>query len=134
VTVAWALTATLWLPWIDAAKSYRTMYQEMKLALPPVMNCMASRNLDESERSMLDYVLGIRTYREEVAPGMSCNVLLVENPLPGRSLDNEGMMLVWSGARPGDTRERFNLYVLNARAQRLVKRRPERHGMGASLG
>ncbi|HEU0234656.1 MAG TPA: hypothetical protein VFQ94_05960, partial [Gallionella sp.] len=123
VTIVWGLTATLWLPWIDAAKSYREMYQTMKLALPSRMACMSSRGLGESERTMLDYVLGIRTYREEVAPGTPCDVLLVESTASNLSMVGDSMKLVWSGNRPGDARERFNLYILGASGRTLASHR-----------
>ena len=113
LTVTWGLAATLWLPWIDAAKSYRAMYQTMKLALPSKMACMASRGLDESERAMLDYVLDIKTYRDEVGLDSPCEILLVESVLPNLAPVGDNMKLVWSGSRPGDTRERFDLYILN---------------------
>ena len=122
LTIAWGLTATLWLPWIDAAKSYRAMYQSMKLVLPSKMACMNSLGLDESERAMLDYVLGIKTHREEVAPGTPCDLLLIANTAPNLSLVGDGMVLVWSGNRPGDTRERFNLYILSAGDRTLALR------------
>ncbi|HET7832793.1 MAG TPA: glycosyltransferase family 39 protein [Gallionella sp.] len=109
--VTWGLLTTLWLPWLDAAKSYRAMYQNMKLALPAQMNCVSSRSLDESERSMLDYVLGIETYREEVTRDVACDVLLVETTGPVKINVAKDMGLVWSGTRPGDLRERFYLYV-----------------------
>lgn len=122
LTVAWGLIATLWLPWIDAAKSYRAMYQTMKFALPSDGACIASRGLGESERAMLDYVLDVRTLRKEVAPAAQCNVLLVQGTAPNLSPVADGMVLIWSGNRPGDTREKFNLYVSSAGNRTLATR------------
>lgn len=123
LTISWGLLATLWLPWIDAAKSYRTMYQSMLLALPTEMSCMSSRGLNESERAMLDYVLGIKTHRVESAPDTACDVLLVEGAGPIPSLASDDMVKVWSGTRPGDTRERFNLFILGKSGRTLASRR-----------
>jgi 4-amino-4-deoxy-L-arabinose transferase-like glycosyltransferase len=111
LTVAWGLAATLWLPWIDAAKSYRAMYQSMKFALPSGSSCVASVDLGESERAMLDYVLKIRTQPEASAAGTRCDALLVESVGSPLSPVPHGMVLAWSGTRPGDARERFDLYV-----------------------
>ncbi len=122
LTIAWGLAATLWLPWIDAAKSYRTMYQSMKLALPPEITCMASRGLGESERAMLDYILGIRTQRLEIAPDERCDVVLVRSIAPNLPRAPGGMVLAWSGHRPGDARERFNLYISSTRVASLALR------------
>lgn len=112
LAITWGLIATLLLPWIDAAKSYRDMYQTMKLALPREVNCVASYNLGESERAMLDYVLGIKTQRKEIAPATQCNALLVQGAPQG--LIDDRMVLAWSGHRPGDYNEQFNLYVFGA--------------------
>ncbi len=107
---------TLLLPWIDAKKSYRGVYQTMKSALPPAFGCVASRGLGESERAMLDYVLGIRTVRQEAAPFVRCSVFLVQYMNGSVVTPPDGMELAWSGSRPGDSREKFNLYVLAPKA------------------
>ena len=111
LTVAWGLAATLWLPWIDASKSYRAMYQSMKTALPAYTSCIASLNLGESEQAMLDYVLNIRTQPAASAADIRCEALLVESIGPQLSPVPHGMVLAWSGSRPGDARERFDLYI-----------------------
>lgn len=113
LTITWGLVATLWLPWVDAAKSYRVMYQAMGFALPPGVNCVASHGLGESERAILDYVLDIKTQRKEVAPATQCNALLVQGTTQNLPPAVGDMVLIWSGHRPGDTREQFNLYILN---------------------
>jgi 4-amino-4-deoxy-L-arabinose transferase-like glycosyltransferase len=64
VALTWGLLATLWLPWIDAAKSYRSMFVSMRKAMPLDSGCLASRNLGESERAMLEY----RTARAKINP------------------------------------------------------------------
>lgn len=122
LTIAWGLIATLWLPWIDAARSYRVMYRTMELALPSEVTCVASRNLGESERAMLDYVLGIKTQRKEVVPAAQCNAILVQSTAEGIPSVIDDMKLAWSGNRPGDTRERFNLYVLRASGKTIALR------------
>jgi 4-amino-4-deoxy-L-arabinose transferase-like glycosyltransferase len=111
VTITWGLIATLWLPWLDAAKSYREMFQTMAFALPSEVNCVARRNLGESERALLDYVLGIKTQREEVSPGIQCNVLLVQSTAERIPSVTDDMELAWSGNRQNDSHERFFLYV-----------------------
>ena len=83
---------------------------------------------------MLDYVLGIETYREEVAGNVSCNVLLVENPLPDFVPAKENLVLIWSGSRPGDTRERFNLYRLSTNSGKFAKHHHEKRRTGGALG
>ena len=113
LTIVWGLAATLWLPWIDSARSYRTMFQGMKVAVPSKTTCMASRGLGESERAMLHYVLDIKTHREEVEEVSRCDVLLVQSRAPHPRIRTD-KVLVWSGHRPGDVRERFALYIPSA--------------------
>jgi 4-amino-4-deoxy-L-arabinose transferase-like glycosyltransferase len=120
LTIVWGLAATLWLPWIDAAKSYRAMYQSMKLALPSEISCMGSRGLGDSERAMLDYVLDIKTQRGELGRGARCNVLLVQSIASNLPRVPGGMVLAWSGNRPGDGHERFNLYISTTRVVAVV--------------
>lgn len=42
MTLVWALLLTLFLPWLDAAKSYRPIVQQMQMQLPPntAINCL----------------------------------------------------------------------------------------------
>ncbi|MFO1370952.1 MAG: glycosyltransferase family 39 protein [Candidatus Competibacteraceae bacterium] len=108
LTLGWGVVATLWLPWLDAAKSYRSMFVDMSAALPPKASCIASEGFGESERAMLHYVLGIVTERLEVKPAADCPVLLVQGTIynPSTPLAG-GWRLIWQGHRPGDQRERF---------------------------
>ena len=115
--IIWGLASTLWLPWIDAAKSYRAMFEDMQLALPEDITCVASSGLGESERAMLDYVLSIKTKREEIGINAHCNVLIVQNQAPQPFPSRYGMVLAWFGNRPGDRREQFSLFVAEEETQ-----------------
>lgn len=112
MTLFWILFATLWLPWVDNAKSYRDVYLSMQPHLPVKYRCIASEGLGESTRPMLEYYLGILTQRRELHPNADCDVLLIDGSAsqPGDHLA-PNWRLVWDGARPGDTDEQFWLYV-----------------------
>lgn len=112
MTLCWILFATLWLPWVDDAKSYRSVFVAMQPHLPVNRQCVASIGLGESERAMLYYFSSVLTLRREVHPGTNCNVLLVEGTvkMPAQELA-PGWHLVWQGARPGDDKEKFWLFV-----------------------
>lgn len=113
ITLCWALVSTLWLNWIDYAKSYRVPFTSLQLSLPPEYRCVASQGLGESERAMLRYFLGLNTYRREIIPDADCDVLLIDGRVqsPPIGIDSARWSLVWEGARPGDRRERFWLYI-----------------------
>ncbi len=111
LATAWALVALLWLPWIDNAKSYRGVYESMARAIPGDVDCVSTLELGESERAMLEYVVGIRTV--DAMPG--CTAVLRERridkavaPVP------RSWRLVWSGSRPGDLHDRFELWLRRA--------------------
>ena len=117
LTIGWALAATLWLPWIDSAKSYRSVFASINTALPAHYRCIAEVGMGESERSMLSYFLGIRAARIESGSGALCDVLLVNGAanLPPRDIDVSRWVQIWEGARLGDRSERFWLYVQRPR-------------------
>ncbi|MDN8699386.1 hypothetical protein Q0L83_14520, partial [Staphylococcus aureus] len=77
VSLSWMLMSNLLLPWVDYAKSYRSVFYSMETALPHNFDCMASKDLGESERAMLRYFAGITTYRQENQPDVQCDLLLV---------------------------------------------------------
>ena len=102
VTVAWGLAMTLWLPFLDDSKSYRSVAAAMQSNVP-AETCVAGRNLTEPQRAMFHYYSG-------VVAGRECPLLLVhssatEEPAPGRE-----WKLVWRGTRPGDQKEFFWLF------------------------
>jgi len=111
LTLFWGLLSTLWLPWLDTAKSYRGMFASMQRALPADHGCLASRNLGEHERAMLEYVTGIVSLRHEVRPDARCDFILLQGKAGDQRVPLQGgWQLVWKGNRPGDNRERFSLF------------------------
>jgi 4-amino-4-deoxy-L-arabinose transferase-like glycosyltransferase len=107
VTLVWGLAMTLWLPWIDHAKSYRGMIADLQRARPKVEGCVASRNLTEPQRALFHYFAGMRTAREGAA---DCPLLLVHTSSAQPPAMGEGWKLVWQGTRPGDEKESFWLF------------------------
>ena len=111
VTAFWILFSTLWLPWVDNAKSYRGVFTAMQPYIPINRRCIASQGLGESTRPMLEYYLGILTKRLETDPNADCDVLIVDGwgQLPPGNIAADWQLL-WSGARPQDHEERIWLY------------------------
>ncbi|MGU7771259.1 ArnT family glycosyltransferase [Burkholderia sp. MR1-5-21] len=119
--VAWGLVYTLLLPWLDVAKSYRSVFDDLNTHLALEWNdgdCMASlHGLGESEAPMLYYFSGIQHTPISNAKTTRCTWMIVQgvravDPKPGSE-----WQLFWSGARPGDDEELLRVYV----------RTPERH-------
>lgn len=111
ITLMWILASTLWLPYVDAGKSYKAVVRELELALPKGSRCISSIGLGDSQRAMLEYYAGIVTYREELPqPKRECDLLLTQGTALQESAVGSGWKKIWEGARPGDTKERFRLY------------------------
>ena len=117
LVLGWGLAAALWLPWIDHAKSYRSMYLSMRSSAAYRATCVSSFGLGESERAMLDYVLNVKTKRIEVTSHSDCPMLLVQGITHETSPQfGSKWHRVWVGSRPGDSREKFELFARNPTA------------------
>ncbi len=116
ITLMWILASTLWLPYVDAGKSYQGVVADLAGALPKGYRCISSVGLGESQRAMLEYYAGIVTYREELPqPKRECDVLLTQGTVSQDLASGAGWKNIWEGARPGDNKERFRLYKRVAR-------------------
>jgi 4-amino-4-deoxy-L-arabinose transferase-like glycosyltransferase len=111
VTVIWTLLATLWLPWVDYGKSYRSVSAEIRKALGSTPGCIERRRLDEAHRASLDYFGGIRTVPIG-ASSTRCNYRISQNN-PASEKHLEGWTLLAESARPGDKSESFRVYRRN---------------------
>ncbi|MEO8133444.1 MAG: glycosyltransferase family 39 protein [Betaproteobacteria bacterium] len=112
MALAWGLYSTILLSIEDSGRSYRGMIMEMQKAIPTRYDCMASRNLGEPQRALLDYFIGVKTQRIETHPDIVCSLFLDQG---SRSDDSPGApegswRIIWEGNRPGDNSERFRLY------------------------
>ena len=112
VTLVWLLLTTLWMPWINAAKSYRAMFEDMKTHLPRHFDCMDSIHLGESEAAMLDYEAGIVTVSLDNVKESKCQLVWVQdNQTDPSHRTDPTWRLLWSGHRPGDSKERHRLFA-----------------------
>ena len=112
ITLCWGTINTLWLPWMDAAKSYRAVYASMRRALPPASGCIATEGVGESERAMLEYFTGMVPRRMATEAGASCTLLLQQDgAADGGVGPGSGWRVIWQGGRLGDPNERHRLFV-----------------------
>ena len=112
IAVTWALPTLLLMPWIDSAKSYRNVFEDLARALPAAYSCVQSNELGESERGILHYTIGLVTVRSEVSLSANCSFLVrqirqrTDPPAPAGD-----WALLWTGSRPNAGNERFELYA-----------------------
>jgi 4-amino-4-deoxy-L-arabinose transferase-like glycosyltransferase len=104
VTLVWGLAMTLWLPWLDHAKSYRGVIADMQRVRPKGA-CVATRGLTEPQRAMFHYHAGIRAPAGPDCPWLLVHTSSAQPPDPG-----DAWKLAWRGTRPGDTKEFFWLF------------------------
>ncbi|MBX9962146.1 MAG: glycosyltransferase family 39 protein [Burkholderiales bacterium] len=111
VTLVLGIAYTLWLPWLEASKSYRAPIVSMQSTLPTGFDCMASEALGESERAMLEYVAGIRTTRREAQPDAACSLLLVQMRTAADAAvpTPPGWVEMWRGRRAAERYDEFRL-------------------------
>ena len=111
----WALAMLLWLPWIDHGKSYRPVALALRAALPKTYSCIASRDLGEAQRAVLDYHAGIVTRRLETQGRNACDLLLLqENARRPARHPGAPWKKIWEGNRAGDRSEKLRLYRKDA--------------------
>jgi 4-amino-4-deoxy-L-arabinose transferase-like glycosyltransferase len=111
VAIIWALAFTMFNDYIDVDKSYRDVMLTIGRELSRSRACVSSYNLGDSQRAMLHYYAGIRTWREGV-PGRSrpCDVLLVQGARTRMFVPGPEWVQFWEGQRRGERRELFRLY------------------------
>lgn len=111
MTCVWTLLMTLWLPMIEAARSYKPVFTSLKSALPSTYACVNSRHLGAPERDLLHYYANVKTYRFEIEQQLNCDVLLIQDTR-GKPLEvpSNDWTLIWSGKRLSDRKDSFRLF------------------------
>ncbi|QDQ25752.1 hypothetical protein FNU76_04975 [Chitinimonas arctica] len=107
-TLCWGLAVAVAGNWVDARTSYRDFATAIAPQLPR-QGCVASENLQPSQRAVLHYYLGLTTQRRELVTEPGCDWLLRQAGSEALSAPG-GWREVWQGARPGDRNERYYLY------------------------
>ena len=107
VTLLWVLTMTLWLPWLDSGKSYRSMVVELNDALPAKYDCITSRYLGDGQKAMLHYFGNILTKRSGDG---ACELLLTQGNLSRADAKAGYWQVLWTGGRRGEKFEYYYLY------------------------
>ena len=108
ITLIWILAMTLWLPWLDSGKSYRSMVASLQHAMPQQYQCIGYSYLGEGQRAMLHYFGGIIARHD---PKYRCDLRLIQGDrLSKPLLDETRWEKIWEGSRKGDKGEHYRLY------------------------
>jgi hypothetical protein len=110
MVLVWSLFTTIWLPYLDSRRSYRSVAESLAIALPH-QGCVASRNLGDAQRALFAYFATLVTVREETRTDHDCRYLLVQyGKLDEATPTEQGWEAIWDGHRRGDETERYVLY------------------------
>ena len=111
LALVWGLAMTLLAPWLDEAKSYRRVFTELARHLPEDPNCIVMDGPGESERALVEYFTGVAPRRRFQHEEECAALLWMGNAQKGHPKHEPGWRLVWSGNRPAEYVEKFELYV-----------------------
>ena len=110
MTLLWGMYMTIWLPYLDSRRSYRSVAESLANHLP-ADTCVAGRNLGEPQRALFEYFLNVVTVRDDSLASNGCNALLVQSSRDESDTPPDSSWeKVWEGRRRGDDTERFLLF------------------------
>ena len=110
MTLVWGLIATIWLPYINARRTYNAVAESIGM-YRPASGCLARRDVGDAQRAAFYYFAGVVTVPETAEEAERCSSLLVQyGRLPEGTPSIDGYAVQWEGSRRGDSTERFVLY------------------------
>jgi 4-amino-4-deoxy-L-arabinose transferase-like glycosyltransferase len=106
MTCAWTVFMSLWLPMIEAARTYQPIFEDLRNHLPAHYRCISSHNIGSSQSDLLHYHAGIRL----TADVSGCDLLLIEDQ-PGKRHASPGAewSLIWEGEQSRQSKESYRL-------------------------
>ena len=111
MTAVWTLLMTLWLPMIDSARSYRTVFTSLKHALPAKFACITSNGIGDAQRDLLHYFANVKTQEIETNGSLNCDMYLIQDEKNRAKVEpGPDWKLIWSGKRISERRESFRLF------------------------
>lgn len=111
MTCVWTLLMSLWLPMIDSARSYQTIFTNLKQALPSKHACLTSSNLGKAQIDLLHYYANIKAQTVETNGALNCDLYLIQDEKGREKLGpGKDWALIWSGARATERHESFRLF------------------------
>ena len=111
MTVSWSLLMTLWLPLLDSAKSYQSVFSSLNSALQKKYTCINSLNVERQQRLLLNYYTDIKVQPLQVASQPNCDLyLILDTKGTDKAHPGQNWKKIWTGKRPADRRESFRLF------------------------
>ncbi|MEN3031821.1 hypothetical protein [Chromobacterium amazonense] len=109
LTLLWGLGMTLWLPWFDAAKSYRPVVQSMLRKLPAGgVSCVAAESHNRLALISWRYYAGMDLLPFPAGETPPCDYWLVVRDRQ-QGMAEPGWQVLWTGHRPREDNMTFAL-------------------------
>ncbi|BBH11943.1 MULTISPECIES: ArnT family glycosyltransferase [Chromobacterium] len=108
LTLLWGLGMTLWLPWFDAAKSYRPVVERMMKALPANAACVATESRNQLALISWRYYAGLDLVSYPAGNASPCDYQLVVRS-EDDGIAEPGWEVLWYGSRPREQNMMFAL-------------------------
>ncbi len=110
MTCAWTVFMSLWLPMIEAARTYQPLFEDLRKHLPAQYTCIQSQNIGASQQDLLHYHAGIHLKEHAQTKPTQCDLMLIEDE-PGKRhvLPGEAWQVIWEGEQTRQNRESFRL-------------------------
>lgn len=111
MTFVWTMLMTLWLPMIDSARSYSTVFSSFKQVLPADYTCIASEHLGSAQSDLLHYYADVKTYTVQPGQLIKCDLFLLQDDKnPKKVTLGDDWHQIWSGKRIRERKESFRLF------------------------
>lgn len=112
MTFVWSLLMSLWLPWINSAKSYETVFTSIYQKLPANTACVYSLGVGQSQRMLFSYYTSINLKSVHSTDQTDCRYYLIQDEKGvAKMYPGEEWRLVWQGKRPAERKESFRLFA-----------------------
>lgn len=111
MTAIWTLLMTLWLPMVESARSYESVFIDLKASIQSPYQCVNSYRLGSDQKDLLNYYADIKTKAIKSAEEASCDLLLIQDRRRVQKLlPSNNWVLIYEGKRISDRRESYRLY------------------------
>ncbi len=111
MTCAWTVFMSLWLPMIEAARTYQPIFEDLRKHLPAKYACIYSKNIGASQIDLLHYHTGIHVVPADRMQTRHCDLYLIgDEPGKRHALPGEAWQQIWEGEQRRQTKESFRLF------------------------
>ncbi len=110
MTCTWTVFMSLWLPMLEAARSYQSIFEDLGKHLPASYVCINTRNLGSSQTDLLHYHARIAPAKLREQEDDACDLYLIDDE-PGKRLwlPGKAWQTLWQGKHSRQSRESFRL-------------------------